>query len=340
MLPIIQKLVQPPRPLYVISGDERYLVRELLDALKQLLPESERSFNLVVLADQRLSAQEVINQARTLPMFGKQRVVIVQETSHWKEDDWQRLAHYGAQPAQHAILAVYAAKVTPALKKHADAFRKLNAWIEFKKLKEKELQALLTDYLHQQGRQMSPEALATLIELSGASLETCINELQKLMLAFPDVSSYDKEHVLEVSGLHKTYNVFELMDALIQRDRPRLLTIGKHLAHQRDTHITQVVGMLHKLFLYADLAAAEGLRAPKQIQASLGISFWWARNVSIMLRHWKPQEIIAAQGVVYEYARKAVGIGSRITPAPFLLEEMVLRLAYLPLRPQVAQLMI
>src|SRR5690348_2307579 len=64
--------------VYLLLGEETWLADEALEKLlRQLLPQSERDFNLDVLDAAEASVQDIIAKCDTFPFFGTRRVVVV-----------------------------------------------------------------------------------------------------------------------------------------------------------------------------------------------------------------------------------------------------------------------
>ena len=73
-----------PDPLYLIYGEEDFLVEECVQAVvHHALDEGSRQFNLDILYGSKSSVQEVIAHATAFPMMGERRVTIVRELASW-----------------------------------------------------------------------------------------------------------------------------------------------------------------------------------------------------------------------------------------------------------------
>lgn len=77
-----------PDAFYLLNGDE-FLTKELAgDIINAYLDESSRSFNLITMDGQSLDMEELISNAKTTSLFGKNKVILVERASIFssKED--------------------------------------------------------------------------------------------------------------------------------------------------------------------------------------------------------------------------------------------------------------
>lgn len=72
-----------PAPLYLIVGDDERGKDDIVHALHALVPEELRAFNLERLSAQETDPPSVVATARTFPLLGDRRVVIVLRAERW-----------------------------------------------------------------------------------------------------------------------------------------------------------------------------------------------------------------------------------------------------------------
>jgi DNA polymerase-3 subunit delta len=96
------------RPLYLLVGDEPYLVGQVLGALKRAGTRGGvPGLNDEVLSAGEVTVDRVLAAARTLPMMAKRRLVIVRGLERWEpregsdkkgSDPFDRLLEYAKDP--------------------------------------------------------------------------------------------------------------------------------------------------------------------------------------------------------------------------------------------------
>ncbi len=332
MFSIIKKALDQRKSVYVLSGDEDFLIRQFISSLKELIPPTERQFNLTVLTAGDKSGKEVVYQARALPMFGKRKVVIVYSAHQWKEDDWKAILTYAANPVKNSILTIEVSKKCKVLSKFEKDLSKLGVLLKFdRSTNDRDFLALIKDYCRNISIDIESEGLAVLSELSNRSLESAVNEIEKLILTYPDKKQFTKDDILYIIGIDKTYNIFELINAISSRNPGLIARIGRNLATQRNTNIFEIISMLHKIIMYADLGrhyyTSKKSNLEKNISAALKCSYWSARQAATIIRNYTEEEVNHILQILYTFNKKAVGIESGLATPQELIEDLTLELA-------------
>ena len=74
------------KPVYLLVGDESYFIDKISDYISDnVLTESEKAFNQVVLYGKDSEVGNIIDAARRYPMSSNHQVVIVKEAQHLKK---------------------------------------------------------------------------------------------------------------------------------------------------------------------------------------------------------------------------------------------------------------
>lgn len=69
-------------PVYLLHGEETYLIEDTLDKMIELLvPDSTRNFNLDIFSSHDFSIEEVLSLANTYPVMAQRRVVVLKDPS-------------------------------------------------------------------------------------------------------------------------------------------------------------------------------------------------------------------------------------------------------------------
>ena len=101
-------------PIYFLYGVEDYLIEEEIKALTDLtLSTQEKSLNLHVFNGEEQVCQEILQAARTLPMFSKYRFVLVQKADQMKEEEVEGLVNYLQKPSPSTCLVLRSQETGP-----------------------------------------------------------------------------------------------------------------------------------------------------------------------------------------------------------------------------------
>jgi DNA polymerase-3 subunit delta len=93
------------KPIYWLEGDEEYFIDMIIHyAEKNILSESEASFNLSIFYGRDTAWPDLLNSCRKYPMFSDKQVVILKEGQAMKDID--KLESYIDKPLSSTILFV------------------------------------------------------------------------------------------------------------------------------------------------------------------------------------------------------------------------------------------
>src|SRR5689334_11624689 len=96
-----------PQPVYVVTGEEDFLKRQVIAALKKLVVgDADDSFCLSAYAGDKLDFATVRDDLSTLPFLGPRRLVIVEAADPFVTQYRAALEKYVAQPAASGVLVL------------------------------------------------------------------------------------------------------------------------------------------------------------------------------------------------------------------------------------------
>lgn len=206
-------------PIYILMGEESYFIDKICDAISNsVLPEDEREFNQFVVFGSDVSAAQVADMARELPMMSQYKVVIVKEAQNIKNTE--QLEKYFEHPSPQTIL-VYCHKngSIDKRKKFVPKAESVGVVFESSKIGDRLLPGFVESYLKMRGVTIEQRNAIIIAESIGQDLNRMASELDKLCLALSDNDKrVTSELVEECIGVSKEYNSFELRNAIVTRD--------------------------------------------------------------------------------------------------------------------------
>ena len=216
------------KPFYWLEGEEEFFIDEIMDyAEKEILPESEASFNLSVFYGKDADWPDIINACRRYPMFAERQVVLLKEAQQLKAID--KLEPYFENPLSSTIFVVsYKGKTLDGRSKMAKVLKKNGEVFVSKKVYENQLPSWTNGYLQSKGMRITPKALALLVDHIGNDLGRIANEVNKLSLNIKD-SEITVDEIEKYIGISKDYNIFELQNAFSYRDAGKAIKIIQYL---------------------------------------------------------------------------------------------------------------
>jgi len=205
--------------VYFLMGEEPYFIDVLTETIAEnVLNESERTFNQLVIYGKDTDVNTIITAARRFPMMAQYQVVIVREAQQIKKIE--ELQHYVSQPLASTILVInYKYKKIDKRSRFYKLLVDKAVVFESDKLYEDKVPAWITGWLQQKGILIEPKASVMLVDYLGNDIGKIVNELDKLLLILPRGSKLITALLVEQNiGISKEYNTFELNKAIVARE--------------------------------------------------------------------------------------------------------------------------
>ena len=215
-------------PLYFFYGDETFLIEKTVEQLKEkLLDQSLASFNLTVFYGRESTSHDIINAAKTLPLQGDYRLVLVKEADQLKSP-WKDFASYFAQPVLSTCLIFCADKMV--LKSALLAtFKKQGIPVRFYHPYDRDIPGWIRNFSRDLNKKMSGEAVALLNAELDNDLQTIYNEIEKIATYVGERPVIEREDVKQVIAPSRGMSIFTLTDCIASKDVEGALRSLKHL---------------------------------------------------------------------------------------------------------------
>lgn len=320
-------------PLYFLQGEETYFIDYVADYIEQhALPESQRSFNQVVLYGRDVNVATILNHARRFPMMAERQVVIVREaqdiTDLNKDPGSKLLLHYIRQPVPSTVLVFcHKHKTLDKRRELGREVDKLPGALTFKKLYENQLPDFVRNYLSERKTAFDSAAIQILCDLVGNDLSRLVNEIEKIRLALKPGEQLTANHVIDQVGQSREYNIFELQKALVRADSLAAARITAYFeANTKRNPVIPMVAFLYSFF--SKLLIASGLenKDEKSVANALKISPYAVRDYIAALSRYSTPKILSNLRLICETDLKLKGVDSGSATEGQLLRELVFRL--------------
>jgi DNA polymerase-3 subunit delta len=238
--------IDPPRPVYLIDGEERYLVDEALAQLRDVvLPGRARDFNLDLFMAKEVPLARIIDAANTLPAFAPTRLVLVKEAEALADlDDLGPLTRYVASPSPSTVLVLVASEKFDARTRFYKALERQTTAVRFSKPSERDLPRVIEDRARRAGLTLDAEAVRALADGVGCDVGAVVAALEKLALYVGDRRRVARADVEELVVPAKEESIFDFADAVGTRDAPRALALLHGMLVISKAHPLQLLGLL------------------------------------------------------------------------------------------------
>ena len=316
-------------PIYFLTGEEPYFIDMLSDTIEnEALDEADRAFNQIVLYGRDVDVETIANHARSFPMMGERMVVIVKEAQDVKNlENFE--AYLDTIPETTLLVFVYKYKKFDKRKTLAKKIDKKGVWFESKKLYDSNIPGWIQNYLKAEGYSITPKATQMLADFLGTDLHKIANELKKLTIALPKNRSIDDADVERNIGISKDFNVFELQNAIGNRDVLKANRIVNYFGDNgKDNPLLVTAITLYGYFskiLKLHLATDKSQGA---LASLLGVNPYFVRDYQTAARNYPPQTCIRNISILREFDMKSKGYESGEVSEKDLYREMIFKLMH------------
>ena len=315
--------------IYFLHGEEPYFIDVLTKAIQDnALEESERDFNQSILYGKDAEVLSLISELKSYPMMAERRLVILKEAQYFKAIE--QLESYLENPANSTIFVIcYKYKTFDARKKTLKNALKNGVVFKSEKVKEYQLAEWIQQYIKTTGYELTSKACMLLIESLGNDLGRIVKELEKLAVLIEKGTIINENHIEENIGISKDYNVFELTNAVANKDNLKALKIVDYFEH--NPKAADLVFVISNLFnFFSQIMRIHFLpnKSREAVARALGVHPFVAGELTNAKNKYDPRKIAANIALIHEYDLKSKGVGNTSATQGELMREMVYQLIH------------
>jgi DNA polymerase III subunit delta len=320
------------RPVYFLHGSEPYFIDAISGYIEDnVLTESEKSFNQIILYGRDVDHLAVIDNARRYPMMAERQVVIVKEAQDMK--DLKDLEKYVQNPMPATLLVIcHKHKSFNTNTKFGKLLQEKGVVFDAKKLYDNQVPDWIHDYLKHLRLRITPGAADLLAEYLGTDLSLIVHELDKLALHLEPGTEITAKHVEEFVGISREYNIFELQKALSQHNLPQISRIVQNfIANPKRNPFIMIVASLASFFSKVYMLHFLKNAPDSEVQKKLGLRSTYAlKDYRAALRYFplaKTEQIIGDL-TGYDLMAKGVEFNTTGKEDGELLKELIFKILH------------
>lgn len=316
-------------PIYFLMGEETYFIDKISDYITEnVLTEAEKGFNQTVLYGKDIEPHMIIANARRFPMMANYQVIIVREAQNIKKIE--ELETYVKNPLNSTILVInYKYKTLDKRKTFPKLLDQKGVLFESKKIYDNQLPTWISSYLKSQQYTISPQAAAMISEFLGADLSKVANELDKLIISLPAGTQITPDHIEKNIGISKEFNVYELQNALGERDLLKANRIINYFGDNPSSNPVPVV--ISSLFSYfSKILNYQFLEDKSQnnVASVLQVHPFFVKTYVAAAKNYNIKKLVEIVSILREYDMKSKGFGNISASSADLQREMIYRILH------------
>lgn len=246
------RLQKEVKKAYLVSGDDFYLFEKAISMIRSALKINFGEMNISYFDDDNFVPIKVVEACDMLPIEDESRLVVIKSVSKVTENDKKVLEKYLESPNPSSTLVIldFYGKFE-SIKRNID-------FVDAKRMDKMMISRIVFSELERRGKQISPEALDALIEACNSYLTKIMNELDKLCYYTMQGELITKKVIDNLVTKDIEYTVFELTDALSQRNADKSIALLNLMSKEQGT-LSLISNHFRRLFYISvsDMSNAE-----------------------------------------------------------------------------------
>ena len=261
--------------LFLIYGLENYLIDKKINEI--IKKSNVVSDNIIRFNLEEDSIYNVLLEASTVSMFSDKKIIIADNClflsakSSLTDDEVKELLKYVNNPFEDVTLIfIVREEKLDSRKKITKELSKLFKVCECNKIDNYRINDYIINYIKDQGYSISSSSVELLISKVGYDLSNIMNELDKLFIYKDTDKKITKEDIDEVITKNLEKNIFELTNAIVNKNKEKINQIYKELTLSGEDPIKLLITLSnqYRLILQVKLMRQSGY-SEKEIVTTL-----------------------------------------------------------------------
>ncbi len=315
------------KPVYWLEGEEPFFIDEVVDyAEHKILSEAEAQFNLTIFYGKDADWPSVVNACMGYPMFGERKVVLLKEAQQMKDID--RLENYIQKPLSSTVLVVsYKDKKLDSRTKFSKAVKQHGELLSTKKIYENQLPEWTKQLIESFGLSINHTALLLLVDHIGNDLNRLKNEIKKISINLNNKKIITEDDIENYVGVSKEFNVFELQDAISQKNFSKAIRIIQYFqSNPKAAPLQLILPTLYNYFTKIYTAASLNDHSENALKPFFYNNTFAAKQAITAIKNYGfsgAEKIIL---LLHEYNLKGIGINNNGAGDASLLKELIVKI--------------
>lgn len=312
-------------PVYFLYGEEHFYIDEICNYIeKNVLSDGEKGFNQMVFYGKDADVNSIISNARRFPMMAPYQLIILKEAQGIK--NLEDFVSYFEKPVLSTILVICYKK--EKIDKRTSFYKAVakHRLFESKKLYDNELPPWIKKYLSERKFSISDRAAQLIADSLGSDLSKISNELEKLIINKNDEKEITDTDVELKIGISKEFNIFELMNAVAQKNSARAFHISHYMCRNKDFSIIASLINMNNFFTKAYIVKQSKIRDRGELQRKFGFNYYQANDYMAASSRYSADELEKCIRLVHEYDLKSKGVNNASASPDELLKELLFKI--------------
>ena len=226
--------------VYLVEGDDFYLFDKALSMIKNACKITVDEFNISFFDDENYSLEKLYNATEMLPIGDLKRLIVLKNVTI-KDAEKKNMESLLLKIPKSTCVVIL------DYNKSFEYLKRSFTFVDASRLDKSTVQKLVKAILSKQNKQISDEALDELINSTNGFLTKIVLELQKIVCFDTQNDVIGKSAIEQLVNKDTEYSVFQLTEALSNKDGNKALKILK-LVEKEPGIFTLITNHFRRLF--------------------------------------------------------------------------------------------
>ncbi|MCM1082892.1 MAG: DNA polymerase III subunit delta [Clostridium sp.] len=218
--------------VYLLGGDEGYLVRQYKDKLIDALCDRTDSMNYMAYKGEKAVAEDIREFAMTMPFFADRRVILVEDSDFFNKGN-EAVEAFMEEIPETTVVIFVETNIDKRLKLYK-LMQKEGTIALFRTPDEATLLKWVKSLFTREKMSIDDEAVYGLVRGVGTDMNTLYNESMKLICYCMDKDRVTMDCVEKLCTNQVESKIFDMMDALSQRNVEKTMRLYDDLLMLRE----------------------------------------------------------------------------------------------------------
>lgn len=316
-------------PLYLLHGEESFFIDKIVELIQNsVLSEQQQEFNQMLFYGKDADPQHIVSSARQYPMMAEHRVIIIKEAQQMKL--LPEIAPYIENPVKSTILVVaFKGKKFDMRTAIGKTFKNKGVAFESKKLYENQVPNWIKSFTKTLDIKLTDSACNIMTALLGNDLSKIGNELEKLKITVNNESVIDVEDIKNNIGLSREFNIFELNNALGNRDIQKVFRIVDVFSTNPSQYpVVVIISTLYGFFSKILMTIENSGMKDNELSSLLKVNPFFIKDYRKAARIYSKTKLYEIFKILKDFDLRSKGVDSRSVTQMELIKEMILKILY------------
>ena len=317
------------KPIYFLFGEEEYFIDKISDYIEEhVLDENEKEFNQTVLYGLDTDTVSIDAEAKRFPMMAQYNVVIIKEAQNLK--NWEVLENYFKNPSKSTILVYnHKFKKPDGRSKAIKAVKQNSVYFESKKLYENQVITWLEQLVRANGFNIDPRASLFMVESVGYELSKLSNEASKMFINLKPGDRIDASFIEQNIGVSKDYNVFELTNALGNKNVFKANKIIQHFGNNEKAYpLPLILPSIYRFFSQLLLFYSAKTMDQGKLASVMKVNPYFVKDFKKYAPNYSVKKIARIMSALRKADLRSKGVGDSASRNHDILKELVFEILH------------